>query len=558
LAVAPAWGKDFRLYVAGGNYQGQLGLPGVDTSPTFVQVPNLTDIRSIGANSMYSMALDGDGILWVTGLNSEGQLGLGDQTQRSTFTAVSNPTNIKSFAPGSAFSLVIDENDEIWSTGYNYYGGLGLGDNSRRTSFQKVSSVTEVEGVVAMNYSSVAWHDDGVIYSTGFNSMGELGQGDRSHRNSFEEAEWVRASAGSRLAAGGEHFLVVLYDGTVHVTGWNSSGQLGLGDNIDTDSLTYVSGVEGVVAAAAGFANSFVIKNNGTVMATGRNDSGELGLGDMDNRNVFTAVPGLTDVSAIAPGFGHTLTVKNDGTLWAAGANGGIGKLGLPKVKTTTSIFMQVPDFDHVLAVAAGTHHSMALAMYGVEVTYPNDIGVTLERGKKYEITWDSYNLPKNAKVKIELIKGGSEMFLLSAGASKSPFKWTVGKVVKGYDPYPDGDDYKIRITAPAGDDMDESDFEFAIGTVEGLLIAGASDMVGGGAPQQYTCTAQFNYGDDQDVTSLVKWNTDLGKYAKMGKTGLLTTKPIPSDMPCNILATYKAKPPVVGTKDITILAEDP
>jgi len=197
-------------------------------------------------------------------------------------------------------------------------------------------------------------------------------------------------------------------------------------------------------------------------------------------------------------------------------------------------------------------------ATYGViemAVIYPSDAGIILERGKKVSVWWSALNLPKGYKVKVELVKGGTQVWTLSEGASKSPLKWTVGAAIVGVEPYPDGDDYKIRVSALDGAVSAESANPFAIATVLSLYVTGPTSVQGGTVPPpQYTCTAHYNFGGNLDVTSLVKWRCSPTTYAKIGKTGLLTTKQVPSEQPCAITATYgKGNPPLTGGLQISV-----
>ncbi len=190
-----------------------------------------------------------------------------------------------------------------------------------------------------------------------------------------------------------------------------------------------------------------------------------------------------------------------------------------------------------------------------LHITFPTDSGITLERGATYNIAWTS-SLPKGAKFRVELLKGVDEGdWLVSAAATKSPLKWTVGALkAKGQEVYPDGDDYRIRITALDGSTSDASANAFAIGTVGSLTVDGPTAVPGGVTVAHYTCTAHYNFGADRDVTSEVKWGCTKVKGAKMSKTGALTTAAVGANTACDITATYgKGKPPLSGTLSITI-----
>lgn len=176
-----------------------------------------------------------------------------------------------------------------------------------------------------------------------------------------------------------------------------------------------------------------------------------------------------------------------------------------------------------------------------VAVTFPSASGISLEAGQKTQITWIT-SLPSNTPMRIELIKGGAETWELSTAASKGRFNWTVGKwKSKTQEVYPDGDDYKVRMSTLDDSYSDESDNDFAIGSVTSLTIAGPADVTGGAAPVQYTCTAHYNFGPDRDVTGEVKWSITKikGVKLKIAKGGLLTTPVVAFDIPCTITATY-------------------
>jgi len=191
---------------------------------------------------------------------------------------------------------------------------------------------------------------------------------------------------------------------------------------------------------------------------------------------------------------------------------------------------------------------------YPITVLYPSDSGISFERGKTCNVEWTS-DLPKGTKVKVELVKGSGGTWTLSAGASKIPFKWAVGAWKSETQAvYADGDDYKIRVSTLNGSDSDESDNDFAIGSVTSLMVSGPASVQGGAASPQYTCAAHYNFGADRDVTNEVKWSCSKIKGVKIGKTGLLATTPVSVDQPCAITAAYgKGKPPITGTLDITI-----
>ncbi|MBK5284355.1 MAG: hypothetical protein JJE25_03045, partial [Bacteroidia bacterium] len=95
------------------------------------------------------------------------------------------------------------------------------------------------------------------------------------------------------ISAGGIHSLASCSDSTVRAWGYNNDGQLGNGNNTDSNLPVQVSALSGITAIAGGSSHSLALKNDGTVRAWGRNDVGQLGNGTNTNSNVPVQVSAL-------------------------------------------------------------------------------------------------------------------------------------------------------------------------------------------------------------------------------------------------------------------------
>ncbi len=174
------------------------------------------------------------------------------------------------------------------------------------------------------------------------------------------------------LAAGQVHSLALRSDGRVMAWGNNGSGQLGDGTTTQRLTPVPVPGLTGVVAVAAGSSHSVALKSDSTVMAWGYNGNGQLGLGTGPYQSLSpTAVPGLTGVVAVAAGSYHTVALKSDGTVLAWGMNGS-GQLG---DGSTTQRLSPVPvtGLTGVVAIAAGNHYTLALKADGTVLAWGNN-----------------------------------------------------------------------------------------------------------------------------------------------------------------------------------------
>jgi len=176
----------------------------------------------------------------------------------------------------------------------------------------------------------------------------------------------------TRIAGGASHSLAVRQDGTAWAWGRNNYGQLGNGTTANQLSPVRVSNLTSVVSVAAGEAHSLALRSDGTVWAWGFNGQGNLGINNTATyKNTPVQVLSLSDAISIAAKNNQSFALKSDGTVWAWGANAS-GQLGndsttsqpLP-VQVKQSVGGIISDLMDVVAIAAGTNHTLALKANG-------------------------------------------------------------------------------------------------------------------------------------------------------------------------------------------------
>ena len=159
------------------------------------------------------------------------------------------------------------------------------------------------------------------------------------------------------VVAGDYHVAALRTDGTLWTWGDNLYGQLG--DGTYTSRPTPAQVMEGVTTVAAGVGATAAIRTDSTLWTWGDNLFGQLGDGTQDSRPTPQQI--LTDVSAVNLGGYHAAALRTDGTLWMWGSNidGQLGTGQATEVLQTQPV--QVPLNGAVLAVAAGTGHTVAI-----------------------------------------------------------------------------------------------------------------------------------------------------------------------------------------------------
>jgi alpha-tubulin suppressor-like RCC1 family protein len=198
------------------------------------------------------------------------------------------------------------------------------------------------------------------LWGWGFNSSGQLGLGDTTIRSSPNQAgalvDWLKISAGRYYT------LAIKQTGTLWAWGSNGDAQLGLGDTTDRSSPAQVGALTTWSSVSAGRNFSFAVRTNGTLWSWGFNTDGQLGQNNTTSPiNSPVQVGALTDWVSAAAGYKNTLAVKSNGTLWSWGGNYS-GQLGLNNT-TNYSSPKQVGALTNWAQVFCSTQEGCAFAI---------------------------------------------------------------------------------------------------------------------------------------------------------------------------------------------------
>jgi cysteine-rich repeat protein len=273
--------------------------------------------------------LDNDSLkCW--GYNGYGQLGQGDTLNRGytsgqmgdALPAINLGTGrrAKAVAVGGYHTCAILDDDSLKCWGYNLYGTLGLGDTlNRGDSGSEMGDALPVVNLGAGRtalaisagiYSTCAILDNRSVKCWGYNVYGQLGLGDTLHRGDAmgemgDALQAVDLGAGRSALAigfGTYHVCAVLDDYSLKCWGYNTTGQLGLGDTLNRgdamgemgDALPRVSLGSGYVPriVSGGDGYTCTLSFGGQVKCWGSGTYGRLGLGDSNHRGDATGEMG--------------------------------------------------------------------------------------------------------------------------------------------------------------------------------------------------------------------------------------------------------------------------
>jgi alpha-tubulin suppressor-like RCC1 family protein len=178
---------------------------------------------------------------------------------------------------------------------------------------------------------SLALKSNKTLWSWGFNGSGQLGNGINIDASvplaltlpaPFVNNNWTNLTAGRMQS------LALKTDGTLWLWGENSASQLGNGSDVNSDVPVQESNPTNTWVSAD-FGDSHVLgrKSDGTLWSWGSNAAGQLGSGNTADSKVPAKIGADSDWLDVAAGIAHSIALKTNGTIWTWGENGS-GQLG--------------------------------------------------------------------------------------------------------------------------------------------------------------------------------------------------------------------------------------
>ncbi len=183
-------------------------------------------------------------------------------------------------------------------------------------------------GATAAEAFTVIRRSNGSVSAWGYATDGQRGDGTGGAASDTPSTVTLPAGvSAAKVAAGGNHALLLSATGDVYAWGRNTSGQLGLNDQASRATPTRVTLPRAAVAIAAGRDFSIALLDDGSVYAWGLNTVGQLGDGTRFSSLLPVSVSDISGATAVAAGNDHVIVLRSDGTVWGWGGNAA-GQLG--------------------------------------------------------------------------------------------------------------------------------------------------------------------------------------------------------------------------------------
>ena len=344
------WSDSVVVSVANGTTLGDRVQYKPDEGYKLDGVTAATAIKKVVASAANTAAVDDEGNLYTAGDNLRGQLARTLDfyvDEDSVLTKVSTSAKTIDVALGVDHIVVLDENGEVWTAGCNQYGALGIDENAGKywygTQIETLRKVTvgdgsvKIRAVAAGQYHTILIDENGGVWTAGYNSDGQLGRSENVNSGTpntvFKKAEGLDNVKIVGASGGTAHTVLLDESGNVWTAGNNLHGQLGrqTAKNVDSKFEKVADGISGVkiTAIAAGSRYTVLLDESGNVWTAGSNGYGELGR---ETNGMSSSVFGKADLQGataakfIAAG-GTTIVIDTDGKVRTSGINGH-GQLG--------------------------------------------------------------------------------------------------------------------------------------------------------------------------------------------------------------------------------------
>ena len=338
--------------------------PIVDTEPVSLE---LESVR-LSSKIDHSCAVTDDGDVMCWGRNDSSQLGNQETHASFTPTKVSGlEEKVVSVAVGGSHTCALTESQSVYCWGGNSFGQLGAETDCYLEDVdpcfepvpQRVEGLpSDVVAIAAGENHNCAVASDGSVRCWGINWQGQLGNGS-GDGDTYEDAaipvEVVNLGAARTVSAGRYHTCAVLADGKVACWGWNTDGQLGIGDCsgcVKNEATRVTEFTDIATSVSAGLRHTCITSSEGEIYCFGRNFEGKLDL------------PSGASAGRVAAGGEFTCMLSTNGDIRCFGSNAE-GELGVGHTDAVDGIGDVIDLGEAAIDLAAGKQHVCAVLESG-------------------------------------------------------------------------------------------------------------------------------------------------------------------------------------------------
>lgn len=296
--------SDGRIFVWGYNEYGQIGDGTIDTiyfPKDITSQFNLNigeTITQVSLGWMHSSLITSEGRIFVWGRNNHGQLGDGtyvdslvpkDITSQFGLAVGEGVTEV---SLGYYSSSALTSSGRMFTWGYNYYGQLGNGMMTQKNTPQDITSQfglntgEKIVGISMGDSHTSAITSESRMFTWGRNNYGQLGDDTLDQLSPMDitsEFSLNLSETFTQLSLGRYHSSVLTSEGRYFIWGYNNSGQLADGTNIEKKTPIEITSQfnlnqgDIISKVSLGGYHSSLLTSDGEIFLWGYNTYGQLG-----------------------------------------------------------------------------------------------------------------------------------------------------------------------------------------------------------------------------------------------------------------------------------------
>ncbi len=227
---------------------------------------------------------------------------------------------------------------------------------------------------------------------------------------------------------------VIADGGTISVTRSLRIAARAWADGMDPSPVT-IADYEIVGGVSAGAVHSMALRYDGTVWAWGENQSGEIGTGD-DTVNEYRLpqlVVNLTDIIAVEAGSKHSMALRADGTVWAWGwgFKNRIGDGAHADRFAPVQVITEGGVLENIIALSGGYGHSLAIAADGTVWAWGDNYRGQLGIGTGDSTKSKAIQVPGLTGI-TAVAAGGEHSLVLKTDGEATGSLWAFGENANG------------------------------------------------------------------------------------------------------------------------------
>lgn len=330
----------------------------------------MQSIRSVCVGAHQNAAIDCDDRLWLWGSLPREQDGItyADYAHDVNYIPQQHMSNVLEVALGMEHTACLTKDGKLWCWGDNALCQLGLGDYETRPEPTLV--MEDVLHVYANEYQTYAIKQDNTLWGWGFNPDETIPGAPEDCQRPVFILDGVQSFTSNGRAA-----MAVKQDGTLWGWGWNNDTLFCAQEAYRKYAPTHLlNEVKHAAMQAADTSNHcLVTMKNGDLYSMGAESPGSMVTYITRRKYGPNPVKVMEGVARTVAGNYFSLILMEDGRLFGTGENS-VGQCGTGR--STARFHTPKPIMDHVIDMAAGRMHGMALQKNGDLWIWGGDYGI--------------------------------------------------------------------------------------------------------------------------------------------------------------------------------------